>query len=468
MSAPAKAPVDSLRELRSLLPADAVLSGPEIGEEYSHDESLTEPARVPDAVVLPETPGQISQVIGWARERRVAVTPRGSGTGLAGGATPRSGGIVMSLQRMNSILEVDPANGVAVVQAGVTLCALDEELAGHGLMYAVYPGEMSATIGGNIATNAGGMRAVRHGVTRHNVLGVQAVLGTGVVIRSGGKYVKVSSGYDLAQLLIGSEGTLGVVTEAILKLIPRPAASATVLAPFAGLNRAGDAASALLARHAPSVLEYLDRMSMAGILASESLSVSIPSGIADAAGAYLLVMLDDCTDERLAQTVESVGTVLDGCGALDVYVLPAQVAANLIRARERAFFAAKAAGAGDIIDVVVPRAQMPAFLDRVEEIAAGAQTMVVGCGHIGDGNVHLSVFQQDPATLTQVVAKIYAAGRALDGAVSGEHGIGTAKMRYFLEHTETANVDVQRHIKAVFDPGGILNPGALFPAVMPA
>src|SRR3954451_14632747 len=221
--------------LRDLIGDGKVLAG-EGQDDYAHDEALGVEWQAPAFVVLPETADDVAAVLRLANEHGIPVTARGSGTGLSGAATPVPGGIVVSFERMNRVLEIDEANQVAVVQPGVTLAQLDEATAAVGLVYPVFPGENSASLGGNVATNAGGMRAVRYGVTRHQVLGLTAVLGTGEVLKTGGKFVKATSGYDLTQLIIGSEGTLAIVTEALLRLYPRPDHQATVLAPFRTLD----------------------------------------------------------------------------------------------------------------------------------------------------------------------------------------------------------------------------------------
>src|SRR5665647_43816 len=227
---------DIAQRLLEIVPAVQVLADGAITDDYTHDESLTCVPERPAAVVLPVTTEDVVAVLRLADELRLSVTARGGGTGLSGGCVPSKGGILLSFERMNRILEIDTDNQVAVVQPGVTLAQLDEVTAAHGLVYPVFPGESSASLGGNVATNAGGMRAVKYGVTRHQVLGLEAVLATGEVIRTGGRFVKATSGYDLTQLIVGSEGTLAVVTEVVLRLYPRPAHSATVLVPFRSIT----------------------------------------------------------------------------------------------------------------------------------------------------------------------------------------------------------------------------------------
>jgi glycolate oxidase len=414
----------------------------------------------PAFVVRPGSTAEVAAVLRSAGSRGLPVTARGSGTGLSGGAVPRPGGLVISFERMNRILEIDGANNVAVVQPGVTLAGLDAAAAQAGLVYPVFPGEMSASLGGTIATNAGGMRAVKYGVTRQHVLGLEAVLASGEVFRAGGKHVKVSSGYDLTQLIIGSEGTLALVTEATVRLYPRLPWQATVLAPFASLEQVTDAVPRIVAGGlGPLVLEYVDMLTMAAITASEDLDLGVPAAVRETALAYLVVMVEARSEERLGADVEELAGQLDGLGAADVYVLPAPAARRLIEARERAFWTAKNAGADDIVDAVVPRAAMAGFLAEVTQIAARRGGLVLGAGHAGDGNVHLAVFEPDPAKRADLLREIFAAAVSRGGAVSGEHGIGTAKKSYFLELADPVAVDLMRRVKQAFDPRGILGPG---------
>jgi glycolate oxidase len=326
----------------------------------------------------------------------------------------------------------------------------------------VFPGEQSASLGGNVATNAGGMRAVKYGVTRHHVLGIEAVLGTGEVIAAGGKFVKATSGYDLTQLVVGSEGTLALVTRATLRLHPRPEFQATLLAPFPTIEAIASAVPPIAASGVgPLMIEYIDLVSMAGITANAGIDLGIPEDVKGKALAYLVVVLENHHATRLEEDTEALAQQIAGLGALDVYVLPDQAGAQLISARERAFWASKANGADDIVDVVVPRASIPTFLER----AAATSSLVIGCGHAGDGNVHLSVWQTDPGVRHSLLHDLMTAGLALGGAISGEHGIGTQKAGFLGELEDPVKLDLMRRIKAAFDPHGILNPGTIFDAL---
>ncbi|HET6501232.1 MAG TPA: FAD-linked oxidase C-terminal domain-containing protein [Amycolatopsis sp.] len=440
-----------------------LLTGERVSEDYAGDESLTGEPVEPAAVAKPATAREVAALLAAATEHGVPVTARGSGSGLSGAARPHEDGLLISFERMNSVLEVDTGNQVAVVQPGVTLGELDRATAAAALAYTVYPGELSASVGGTVGTNAGGMRAVKYGVTRHNVIGLEAALPTGEIIRTGGKMAKISTGYDLTQLIIGSEGTLALATEVIVKLYPRLAHSATLLAPFGALDTVMGAVPEIIASGlTPYLLEYIDNLTMAAIVYTEKLSLGVPDEIRDATQAYLVVGLENRDADRLEGDVVRAGELLAKLGAADVYVLDGGSARKLVEAREKAFWTAKAAGADDVVDVVVPRSQMPGFLARTRELATAAGAGVVGCGHAGDGNVHLAVFCKDPEKRHELLHEIFTAGVAAGGAISGEHGIGQAKKDHFLALEDPVKVTLLRRIKQAFDPRNILNPGVLF------
>jgi glycolate dehydrogenase FAD-linked subunit len=455
--------VEIAERLAGVVGAANVLAGEGLKDDYARDEALTATPQEPAAVVLPSSAGEVAAILRMADELRVPVTARGSGTGMSGACIPEPGGIVVSFERMNRIVEVDEENFVAVVEPGVRLDQLDAELAPRGLMYPVFPGEYSASLGGNVSTNAGGMRAVKYGVTRHQVTGIEAVLPSGEVIATGGKVVKTSTGYDLTQLVVGSEGTLALVTKAYLRLYPRPAHATTVLAPFPDVEAVTGAVPRVIGSGVgPYLLEYIDMFTMGAMTAQLGLELGVPKDIADQALAYLVVALESTHADRLEEDVHQVGEMLSELGALDVYVLPPGAGTQLIEAREKAFWVAKAAGADDIIDVVVPRGTIPAFMERVSAIGAAHGALIAGCGHAGDGNVHMAVFQKDAEVRHRIMTELLAAGMALGGVISGEHGIGREKKSYFMALEDPAKIALMRRIKAAFDPNCILNPGVVF------
>lgn len=440
-----------------------VLTGDAIPEDYWHDEVLTTAPQRPAYVAKPATAEEVSQLLQVASQAKIPVTARGSGSGLSGAAIPRADGLLISFERMKAILEIDTTNQVAVVQPGVTLTELDAATVDAGLNYMVQPGELSSSVGGNVGTNAGGMRAVKYGIARHNVLGLQAVLPTGEIIRTGGKIAKVSTGYDLTQLIVGSEGTLALATEVIVKLHPRLDHAATVLAPFADFDQVMEAVPRVLASGlGPYILEYIDNMTMAALVHTQNLELGVPDGVRDSCQAYLVVALENRTADRLNEDVERAGELVVELGAVDAYVLEGLSARKLIEAREKAFWTAKAIGADDIIDTVVPRSAMPKFLAGARSLAAAAGGAAAGCGHAGDGNVHLAIICKDPAKKKQLMTDIFALAMELGGAISGEHGLGRAKTPYFLQLEDPVKVDLMRRIKQSFDPAGILNPDVLF------
>lgn len=440
-----------------------VLSGAAIAEEYGHDE-LGEVRRLPDVVVLPGTADEVAAVLRYCNERRLPVTPRGSGTGLCGGATPVSGGVLLSVTRLNRILEIDERTLTATVEPGVILLNLQETLAGRGLLYPPDPGEKSATIGGNVMTNAGGMRAVKYGVTRDYIRGLQAALPSGELIELGGKIAKNSSGYSLLNLLVGSEGTLAVLTRITVKLVPLPKKTYSLLVPFADLGLAIECASDLgLSRLGPQSIEFMEREVIAA--AEEYLGVRFPD---KSAPAYLLIRFEGASLAALEPTVDAAARVCLELGAQDVLLADTlDRQATLWDARGAFLEALKAGSEMDEVDVVVPRDRIAAFVARTKEVADEIGLRIRSFGHAGDGNLHVYLMRDSLPDdvwhdrLRTAMDLLYATGAALGGQVSGEHGIGAAKRGYLADRLGETQVGLMRAIKQAFDPHGILNPGKI-------
>jgi glycolate oxidase len=453
-----------IAKLRKIVGDENVLVGDGINEEYAHDESLRVKHCLPDVVVKPGSTEEVASILRLANEKRIPVTPRGGGTGLCGGCIASSGGILLSLERMNRIIEIDEENHVAVAEAGVVLSDLYKAVEAHGLCYPIYPGEESATIGGNVATNAGGMMAVKYGVTRHWVLGLEAVLPTGEIIKAGGKYVKSSTGYDLTRLIIGSEGTLAVVTKVILRLIPCSKARLIFFVAFKTLEDGVKAVPLILkSGRVPLMIEFIDKFGLDRMENYTGIKVPINESVRSEAEAFLLIVLEGKSREALYGDAELISDVCMKNGAIDVLVPPTERAGrDLLELREKSFYVSKDAGATYAVDVVVPRSEIPKFMEQVKETSAKYETVIISVGHAGDGNIHLDIIEPDQDKLSSFLKEIYAIGKALGGTISAEHGIGLEKREFFLELEDKAKIELMKRIKKAFDPNNILNPGKIF------
>jgi glycolate oxidase len=458
------------RALRRLLegalgPAGVLADAPAL-EPYARDETPGVSA-LPDLVVLPRTAADVAAVLRLATEHRFPVIPRGTGTGLVGGALAFGGGVVLSLERMNRILEIDADNMMAVVEPAVITGDLQRAAAAAGLFYPPDPASVdSCSVGGNVATGAGGPRAVKYGVTRDYVTGCELVVPTGEVLTLGGKIVKYATGYHLLDLVIGSEGTLGVVTQVTVKLLALPAHRASLLVPFAGLGEAAAAVAEIVRRRlTPATLEFLDAGAIAAVGRFLERDLPFPD-----AGAHLVIEVDGPTEGEVQAQYEAIGELCLARGAADVLVADSRPEQEKLWKARRVVGEAVKAQNRDVAkqDVVVPRMAIPALVERVRAIGAEAGAPVICFGHAGDGNVHVNVLsgELDGAAWARAKALVFpaliAAVYGLGGVLSGEHGIG------FLKKTELAGVLPPRHlelmrgIKRVFDPAGILNPGKVF------
>lgn len=458
----AKVTGEDLAFFESILPG-RVFSGGNVSSDYEHDEMTIYGLYAPEAVLLAENTDEISAVLRYCCQKGIAVTPRGAGTGLCGGCVAVRGGIVLSTERMKRVLEVDEKNMTATVEPGVLLMEFPKALEGTGLFYPPDPGEKTATMGGNAMTNAGGMRAVRYGVTRDYVLGMEVVLSSGEILTLGGKNVKTSSGYSLIDLLVGSEGTLGILTKLTVKLIPEPKANISLLIPFDDLDTCIGAVPAVLGCGCePTAVEFMEREVIA--CAETYLGKQFPDASADA---YLLVRLDGASVEALRPAMDRLTDLALSIGARDVLLADTDERKESIWNARGAFLEAikNSTTVMDECDVVVPRERIADFVRQSGQIGREAGVRICSFGHAGDGNLHIYVCKDamgDQAwakALEQVMDRLYEAARNLGGEVSGEHGIGHAKREFLRESLGETQMVLMRGIKSVFDPAGILNPG---------
>jgi glycolate oxidase len=445
--------------LSDVLDADALITDPDRMAGYRRDAADLAEVGAPYAVVRARSVDDIAETLRWASAHRVPVVARGAGSGLSGGAAAVDGCVVLSLARMAAIREIAPDDLLAVVQPGVVNADLDRAAAGHGLFYPPDPASFEiSTIGGNLATNAGGLRCLKYGVTRDSVLALQVVLADGRVIRTGARTVKNVAGYDLTSLFVGSEGTLGVITEATVKLRPRPAgAPATMVAGFATLADAGRAVAAIVrAGLEPTLLELMDAASI-GLIEDYR-----PMGL-DRSAAALLIGQADGRDapaqaRAMAEHAEKAGSTL-ALASTD----PAE-ADLLLQARRLHYHAMEAAGRVLTEDVGVPRSRLAQLLEGIEQVAHRHGVRIATVGHAGDGNMHPAIVlprdrpETAPAAL-RAADEICRLALGLDGTISGEHGIGSLKRTWLRGQLDPPTYSAHLAVKAAFDPLGILNPG---------
>jgi glycolate oxidase len=454
----------ALAELRSALPADRLVAGDaEKLEAYGRDESDLG-SFPPEVAVLVESAEEVRAIFAIATRHRVPVVPVAARSGKSGGSLAVRGGIAVSTERMNRILEVSPGDLVARVEPGVITGVLQAEVERHGLFYPPDPNSLEmCTIGGNVAENAGGPRALKYGVTREYVLGLTVVVPTGEILRVGRRSIKGVAGYDLTGLFVGSEGTLGIVTEATLKLLPRPRHVATALVVFASVDAAARAVTRILTSGVlPRCLELLDDVALAA--AARTSPYRFPPG----AGAALLLETDGNDEEQVFAEIVRVAELVQPDASGEVVV-----AQNEAQRRDvwetRRYLSVNLKSLHPLKlseDVAVPRSRIPEMVARAKEIGVRRGLTVATYGHAGDGNLHCNVLFDRPEERAQVdlaVAEILRAAVDLGGTITGEHGVGFAK-RDFLEYEQGAQVvALERRLKALFDPLGILNPGKIFP-----
>ena len=422
---------------------------------------------MPEVVVLPQNVDAVSAVMKVATEFHIPVTPRGAGTGLSGGALPVCGGIVLSTAAIKRILEIDRNNLMAIVEPGVILQEFQEAVEEFGLFYPPDPASRgSCFIGGNLAECSGGPRAVKYGVTKDYVVGVEAVLPNGNIIRHGGKLLKNVTGYNLTQLLIGSEGTLAIITKVYVRLIPLPAHRSMLLVPFDSLDACARAVPAIMnAGIIPSVLEFMERDALE--ITEKHIDTKIPNVTA---AAQLLIELDGDDPETISRDAERVCEIVMEEGAVDVLLADSTAKTNELWTMRRAIGeAVKSVSVYKEEDTVVPRNNIVPLLVGVKEIAARYGIRTVCYGHAGDGNLHVNILKMDMSDaewnkqLDKAIVEIFELTVSLGGLISGEHGIGWVQKKYMPIAFTTAELDIMKGIKRAFDPFGILNPGKIFP-----
>ena len=472
----ASSPYNALTEpvvakLRDIVGEKFVIFGdPDALEPYSHDEVPDKRYRhMPEALVRPTSANEIAAIMKLANEANVPVTPRGAGSGLAGGAVPAMGGIVLSLERMNRILEIDRDNMVVVCEPGVVTSEINERVAEFGLFYAGYPMSLETCyVGGNVATNAGGAKAVKYGVTSRYVLGLEAVTPTGEVIELGGKLVKDVTGYNLLQLMVGSEGTLGIFTKIILKLIPAPRKTVDLLCLFESTHDAISAVPRVMTETGliPTAIEFMDREAV--FESCQYLNESLPY---EQAGAMLLITVDGADTAQVESNYEAIGELCLSAGSIEVYVADNRTTSERIW-KVRRNIAEAIALHSDLQaneDLVVPPAAIPMLVDGMGVIAETYGVMMPSYGHAGDGNLHTRITPPadwDDAKWLSIVPKIqqelYELTASLGGRLSGEHGIGHKRKEHMGTFLTPATLDAMRAVKRAFDPNNILNPGKMF------
>lgn len=440
-------------------------------EAYSHDEvaDLTY-AHLPEIVVKPTTAEQISEIMKLANREMIPVTPRGAGSGLSGGAVPVFGGILLSVEKMNQIIEVDTDNLIAVVEPGVVTNEINEQVKEHNLFFAGYPMSVEACyIGGNVAENAGGGKAIKYGVTGRYIMGLEVVLPSGEIVQFGGKCVKNVSGYDMVNLMVGSEGTLGIFTKIFIKLLPLPKTKADLLVLFKTTDEAIGMVPRIMTTTGiiPTAVEFMDQLSIK--TSCEYLNESLPY---QDAGAMLLIEIDGTDRTQVEYEFEAVGDLCQEHGAIEVYVATNHTTQERIWSVRRNIAEAFKVYSPiqSLEDVVVPFADIPKILPVLDELSREFDVVIPCYGHAGDGNLHVTIIKKPEMSLDvwaelepKILTALYKKVICLGGSISGEHGIGSKRKQYLDLMMSPAVMSLQKRIKQVFDPNNILNPGKIFP-----
>ena len=445
-----------------------VYFGKEVNEDYSHDEMAIYGKGIPEVVIEALTTEEISEIMKVCNENLIPVTPRGAGTGLAGGAVCIHGGIVISTIKMNKVLEWDLENFIVKVEPGVLLNDLAEAANKKNLLYPPDPGEKFATLGGNVSTNAGGMRAVKYGTTRDYVKAMTVVLPTGEIVKFGANVSKTSSGYSLLNLMIGSEGTLGLITDITLKLIPQPKEVISLIIPYVDLDECISTVPKFKMNHLePQALEFMEREIVLSSEAYLGKSVFPKEVEGEEVGAYLLVTFDGNSEEELEDIIEKASEVVLEAGAMDVLVADTPALKRDAWAARGSFLEAIIADTKllDECDVVVPITKIPEYLKYINSLEEVVGLTIKSFGHAGDGNLHIYACSNDLEKeeflkrAADFMERAYSRATELGGQISGEHGIGHGKVGFLCESLGEVNMRLMKEIKHVFDPNMVLNPG---------
>ena len=456
------------QQLKNIVGDKRFSTGDAIKEDFTHDEMPIYGKFQPEAVVMVETTEEVSEIMKICNDNKIPVTVRGAGTGLVGGCVAINGGIVLCTAKMNKILEYDLKNLCVRIQPGVLLCDLAADALAHGVMYPPDPGEKTATVGGNVSTNAGGMRAVKYGVTRDYVMAMTVVLADGRIMKLGKSVCKTSSGYALLHLMVGSEGTLGVITEMTMKLIPKPIKDVTLLLPFKDIATAiASVPSIKLANLDPQSIEFAERDVIDGSaeFTGNHIFPTIVNG--KEAGAYIIVTLVGDNEQELSMKMDRLGEVAEKVEAYDVLVVWTDTLKKDVWAARSAFLTVIEAQTKllDEMDVVVPVDKIAPFLVFAHEEADRQGVYIKSFGHAGDGNLHIYTCSNDleedvfKSRVKKLMDACYSKCTEFEGQVSGEHAIGHAKKAYLKESVGDTAYGLMTDIKQVFDPNCILNPG---------
>lgn len=462
-----------IRELQRIIGEKNVIIDPEKKLDYSHDEfSLPDIAEEPEVVVKPKTPEEVSEILCLANREKIPVTPRGGATGLCGGCIPSYKGIVLSLESMNRIVEVDKSNQMIVVEPGVMLMDFYSQVEDAGLFFPPHPGDETAMIGGVIAANAGGARAVKYGVVRNYVRGLEVVLPSGVIVHLGGKLMKSSTGYNLLNLMIGSEGTLGIITKAILQLMPCPPVIRSLIIPYDELEQAIETVPDLIGQKIlPLAVEFIPKEVIK--ITEEFLRKQWPVTMGST---YLLIILDASSEEGMDKLSEEVAMVCLDHQALDVFVADSPSKQQQVLEIRSMIYEAIKAHTLEILDIAVPRAEIAKHVKRVQEVSEKYGIWLPTFGHAADGNVHTHIMkaryengkivplpEEDwKSKFEKIREELYRDCKQRGGVISGEHGIGLVKKPYLSYVIEEETIALMRGIKKLFDPHNILNPGKIF------